>query len=440
MAGREVYEFGEFTLDASERRLTKASQRIPLAPKEHDVLVALLRNAGRLVTKSELLGMVWPESFVEEGILPVHISTLRKALGDSEGRHRFIETVSRSGYRFTGAIAQRNGNAEGSSRNPAVYELIGRGRSYLLAASMFDVPKAMEAFQAAVEMDPTYAPAHAGLALACCAQAGLRLIPPAEAYSEAKAAALRALAMDPACADAQVALGAVLFFSEWNWAGAKKSLERALELNPHHTEAYVLYGQLLEALGKLEEGLETKMRALERDPHSPMVHLQVSISYWNQRRYDDAIEWANKTLELDPLHPHAREHLAGAYLKKGDAGRFFAENVKHAELHGVPAEALERLKQTFAAEGRAGMLERALQRAAKDPQAFPAMQLALFYGEAGDMDTAFQHLNRAIDSHDPSLVHLGVAPQWDRLRDDPRFTQCLVRMGLGTISVPTWSR
>jgi tetratricopeptide (TPR) repeat protein len=305
---------------------------------------------------------------------------------------------------------------------------------------MFDVPKAMEAFRAAIEIDPTYAPAHAGLALACCAQAGLRLTPPAEAYSEAKAAALRALAMDPACADAQVALGAVLFFSEWNWADAKRSLERALELNPHHTEAYLLYGQLLEALGRLEEGLETKMRALERDPHSPMVHLQISISYWNQRRYDDAIEWANKTLELDPQHPHAREHLAGAYWKKGDADRYVSENLKHAELHGVPAEALERLKQTFAAEGRAGMVKLVLQRASQDPQAFPAMQLALFYGEAGDLDTAFLHLNRAIESHDPSMVHLGVAPQWDRLRDDPRFTQCLARIGLGTTSVPTSSR
>jgi DNA-binding winged helix-turn-helix (wHTH) protein len=433
MAGREVYEFGEFTLDASERQLSKGSERIPLAPKEHDVLVALLRNAGRLVTKSELLEQVWPGSFVEEGILSVHVSTLRKALGVVG--HRFIETVPRSGYRFTAAATQRNGNAE-IRRNPEVYELLGRARSSLLSASVFDLPKAIAAFQAAIEADPTYAPAHAGLALAHCAQAGQRLVPPAQAYSDAKAAALRALAMDPACADAQVALAAVLFFSEWNWPAAKKSFERALELDPAHTEARILYGQLLEALGRIEEGLQSKLRALERDPQSAAVHLQISMSYWHQRRYDRAIEWAHKTLALDPRHPHAHEHLAGAYWKMGDLDRYFSENLMHAELHGVPPEVLERLRQMFAAEGRPGMLRRALQRASRDPQAFPAMQLALFHGEAGDMDRAFEHLDRAIQDRDPSLVHLAMAPQWDTLRGDPRFSRCLRRMGLRLAHAP----
>jgi tetratricopeptide (TPR) repeat protein len=383
-----------------------------------------------LVTKSELLELVWPESFVEEGILAVHISTLRKALG--EAGPQFIETVPRSGYRFTGTVTRRNGNAERPSRNPEVYELIGWARSALLTASMFDVPKAIEAFEAAIKADPGYAPAHAGLALAHCAQASRRLVPAARAYGDAKAAALRALAIDPACADAQVALGAVSFFSEWNWSGAKKSFERALELNSFHTEAHLLYGQLLEALGKLAEGLASKLKALERDPHSPMVHLEISVSYWHQRRYDDAIEWANKTLVLDPRHPHAREHLAGAYSKKGDADRHFEESLKHAALHGVPPEALERLKQTFAAEGRAGMLRLVLQRASKAPQAFPAMQLALFHGEAGDMDQAFEYLDRAIEERDPGLAQLAVGPQWDTLRDDPRFVRCLRRMGLAS--------
>jgi tetratricopeptide (TPR) repeat protein len=308
--------------------------------------------------------------------------------------------------------------------------LVGRGRFYLLSFSMFEIPKSVEAFRAAIELDPTYAPAHAGLALACCLQAALRVAPPAEAYQEARAAALRALAMDDACADAQVALGTVLFFSEWNWAGAERSLRRALQLNPNHTEAYLVYGQLLDAIGKLEEGLNTKLKALERDPFSALVHLQISMSYWNQRRYDCAIDWANKALELDPRHPHAREHLAGAYWKKGDSDRFMAENIKHAELHGVLPEALEGLKQVYAAEGRAGMLKLALQRASRQPQAFPAMQLALLQGEMGNMDAAFLQLERAIESRDPALVHLAVGPQWDTLREDPRFNQCLSRMGL----------
>ena len=94
----EVYEFGEFTLNVSERRLSRGSQVVPLEPKAHDVLVALLRAGGHLVTKRELLELVWPASFVEEGILAVYISALRRALGQT-GR-QCIETVPRAGYRF----------------------------------------------------------------------------------------------------------------------------------------------------------------------------------------------------------------------------------------------------------------------------------------------------------------------------------------------------
>ena len=99
MKAREQYRFGSFTIDADERRLTRCDQGIPLPPKTFDVLVALVRRAGRLVTKRELLELVWPDSFVEEGILSVHISTLRKAL-DERNEGRSIETVARSGYRF----------------------------------------------------------------------------------------------------------------------------------------------------------------------------------------------------------------------------------------------------------------------------------------------------------------------------------------------------
>jgi DNA-binding winged helix-turn-helix (wHTH) protein len=101
MRGGERYQFGDFTLDAQERQLTKRNEHIVLPPKTFDVLLALVRHAGRLVTKRQLLQAVWPDSFVEEGILAVHVSTLRKLLDDRKGGPRSIETVSRSGYRFS---------------------------------------------------------------------------------------------------------------------------------------------------------------------------------------------------------------------------------------------------------------------------------------------------------------------------------------------------
>jgi DNA-binding winged helix-turn-helix (wHTH) protein/tetratricopeptide (TPR) repeat protein len=435
MREREVYAFGEYALDVTDRRLTRRGDAIVVPPKAHDVLVALVRRAGRLVTKQELLNLVWPDTFVDEGILSVHVSTLRKTLGDRDGAP-FIETIPRSGYRFTGSVTRRRLDPDPFGERwlipalpaePRVHQLIGEGRSHLLTASMSDIPKAVGAFRSAIQLDPTYATAHAGLALACCAAAELRVIPHGEAYGEARTAALRALAMDDSCADAQVALGAVLFLSDWNWIGARRSLERALELNPDHTEAYLLYGRLLEALGQLEHGLAAKQKALERQPASALVHLQIAQSYWNQRRYDDVIEWANRALVLDPKHLLAREYIAAAYLKKGDDDRHLAETIIHAESHGVASKTVAEIRQAYADGGRAGLISYALGHVANQPAA--ALQLALMHGELGHMDDAFLHLDLAIEHRDPSLVHLAVAPQWDDLRADPRFAERLVRMG-----------
>jgi DNA-binding winged helix-turn-helix (wHTH) protein/tetratricopeptide (TPR) repeat protein len=580
MGQKELYRFGELAMDVAERRLSREGQTISLAPKAYDVLVHLVRNAGRLVTKRELLDGIWAGSFVEEGILSVHVSGLRKALGDDNRAPRYIETVAKAGYRFIapvtsadrldgqprrcsiavlpaqpadGAASEPNrsaglgiadaviaglGRFHGISVRPTravhtytdsaedpssigrslrvdavvvtrfdatsdglrvaaqlvrsrdgarlwsdefsdrtdtglpipeaiaesvaavfdapssparfagvfgnwtdlrgalsrrpnrleVYELVGRGRSHLLAYSMSHVPDSIAAYEAAIGLDGTFAPAQAGLALACCQQAELRLAPHEQSYTRARHAALRALALDDCCADAQLALGAVSFLGQWDWIGAERSFQRALEINPNHTETYVMYGRLLDALGRVDDGLDMKLRALERDPFSPLVHLAISMSYWHQRRYEDMIAWAERTLELDPRHLLAREHIAGAYLLMGQTDRHMAENIRHGETFGAPADVLDALKQIYASEGRAGVVRWVLQTQGSK---LPAMQLALLQGEIGDMDAAMENLDRAIDSHEPCLVDLAVGPQWDHLRRDRRFDRCLERMGLG---------
>jgi DNA-binding winged helix-turn-helix (wHTH) protein/tetratricopeptide (TPR) repeat protein len=436
MTDRESYAFGDFALDVTERRLSKGSKFLPLTPKMHDVLVTLVRRAGHLVTKRELLAEVWPDSFVEEGILAVHVSGLRKALGNGQSGRRFIETVSGSGYRFVAPVTSR-GSGAFTWRSPEVHELVGHGRAHLLTASLFDLPQAITSFQTAIDLDPTYAPAHAGLALAYCAQAELRVAPHATAYAPAKVAALRALAMDNDCADAQVALGSVLYYSEWDWEGAERSLTRALALNPQHTEAMLIYGRLLETFGQLERGLAMKQKALDRDPLSPLVYVQIAQSYWNQRRYDEAIDWANKALDVDPRHLLAREFLSAAYWRKGDFDRMFAEAITHAEAYGAQSDAISQVRQVcadvhhaYATGGRPAVVALMLQQVSEQPHGGPPIQLAVLSGEAGELDAAFRHLGRAINGRDPCLVHLAVAPQWDSLRGDPRFAEVLSRMGL----------
>jgi len=323
MAHREAFHFGDCTLVVAERQLLRSTAVVRLSPKAFDVLVALVRHPGHLVTKDQLLTEVWPESFVEEGILTVHVSALRKALGDDQRPSTYIETVARSGYRFIAPVTRLAADEEPPAPSVAprpveLYEFVGRGRTHLLSGSYFELPNAVEAFRAAVEIDSTYAPAHAGLARARCAQAALRAVPHQEAFAEAKASALRALAMDSTSADAQVALGTVLFLSEWDWTAAERSLCRALDINPDHTEALLQYGSLQEALGRLEDGLRIKQQALARDPRSALVMVQIAMSYWHQRKYDDTLVWAQRALDVDPKHLLASEFLAGVYWKVED--------------------------------------------------------------------------------------------------------------------------
>jgi DNA-binding winged helix-turn-helix (wHTH) protein/tetratricopeptide (TPR) repeat protein len=437
MAVEEVYEIGVFVLDVTERRLSGSGADIALPPKAFDLLVALVRRAGTLVSKRELLDVVWPATSVEEGIISVHVSALRKILGATVDGSHCIETVPRSGYRFTGTAARRPPvRGAGVSifsifppgilpARAAVSDFIGTGRTHLLTASRAAVPKAIEAFRSAIELDPGYASAHAGLALACCAQAELRIVAPGEAYTEARAASLRALAMDSSNPDAQVALGTVLFLSDWNWSGARKSLERALQVDADHSEGWLLYGRLLDALGQTDQGLAAKQKALERNP-SATVHLQIALSLWHQRRYDEMIEWANRALALDPQHLLAREFVAGAYLKKGEFDRHMAETIAHAEAAGAPTALIREMEDVAALGGRAAVVQWVLRR--NSPM--PPMQLALLHGEVGNVDEAFRQLSIALAARDPALVNLAVGPQWDHLRGDPRFGDALRVMGL----------
>lgn len=441
MANREVFRFGEFILDVGERRLLRGTEPVRLSPKAHDVLVALVREHGRLVTKEELLARVWPEAFVEEGILTVHISSLRKALGDDKQSHVYIETVPRSGYRFIAAVEDSletdRSMMRAMSRPIELYELVGRGRSHLLSGSYFEAADAVSSFLSAVAIDSTYAPAHAGLALAKCAQAGLRTVPHLDAYTAAKASALRALAMDNQCADAQVALGTVLFLSEWDWTAAERSLRRALDINPGHSEALLQYGSLIEVLGDVTEGLRFKQQALERNPQSPLVLVQIAWSFWHQRNYEEAIRWATRALEADPRHLLAGEFLAGAYWKQGNLDGYLAENIRRATVFGVPEAALGRLKDAcaemqhvYATNGHRGLASYVLGHMPNGEDSAILVQRAVLYGTANEMDAAFEQLDRALALRDPSLVYLAVGPQWDSLRADRRFDERLKRMAL----------
>jgi DNA-binding winged helix-turn-helix (wHTH) protein/Tfp pilus assembly protein PilF len=444
MTGSSAYRFGPFTLDIDERRLSAGGDTVRLSPKAFDLLATLVQHRARLLTKHELLARVWPDVFVDEGILTVHVAALRKALNDDTRRPSYIETVPGTGYRFVAALERDVVDECSPSLDPPrsveLYELVGRGRLHLLSASHAQLPLAVDAFRAAVARDPTYAPAHAGLARARCTKAVLRAAPHRDAFADAKASALRALALDRSSADAHVALGTLQFLAEWDWSEAERSLQRALHVNPDHTEALLQYGSLHDALGRLDEGLQLKQRGLTRDPRSPLVIVHIALSYSHQRRYEEALAWARRALEIDASHLLASVFVAFIYWTIGDIDGFVAENIRAAIARHVPEEELASLKQAHArmrqmyvAKGFAGwsqFMANQISNRNPDELSSTASRRAVLYAAAGRLDQAFACLDEAIGTRDPAIVYLGVAPQWDALRADRRFADRLHAISL----------
>jgi tetratricopeptide (TPR) repeat protein len=356
------------------------------------------RRDHRYQSARELLTDLWPLKRQLDanaaGAVPdaVRFEFLRRA-----GSHRGAATLKP-------AVAD-NASTTDAPRPSEASELLARGWAHLHSGSFFEVPDAVSAFQAATVIDPTFAAAWAGLAHAKVASAMNRNVL-VEAYGEARAAALRALALDDASPDAHAALGEVMLFAEWDWIAAERSFQRALAADPNHAHAYLRYGDLMEALGDLERGFHLKLQGLECDSTSVLAHLLIAVSCWNRRRYDDMIVFANKALDRDPQHHFALELLIGAYWKLGDLER--VGELKRAAANLVPV----------------------ISELTAQPDYGQEFQLLLQCAVAGDLDAAFEHLQRLIDKREPALIHLAVAPQWDGLRADLRFNQCLVRMKL----------
>ena len=415
---------------------------MPLPPTAFDVLVALLRNAGRLIGKRDLIARIWRDTFVEDDILTVYISLLRKALGDTTRPTRYIQTVTRFGYRFIAPVVRSRRDDDIVCRESVCDSTatahVADGRERLLNGSCFALCDAVDAFASAMRADETDVAAYAGLALARCAQAQCLALHPQRAYQEATRAVVRALALAYDDADVQVALGTVLFLGEWDTVGAERAVRRALQIDGEHINAYVLYGDLLDAMGHGDSALEMKMRALELSPTSPFVLMHIALSFWRKRDFDATIRWTQRALAQDSAHVGARMYLAYALWKSGRYDAVTAELVRQAESFGITREALTRASTASQDASHSvdwpSPFTRVVMAHLPGPAGGPSViNAAISSGERGESDTAFRQLDRAIKRRDASLAHLGVDPQWDSLRSDERFHERLRGIGVSRV-------
>ena len=282
----------------------------------------------------------------------------------------------------------------------------------------------MQYFQKAAESEPDYAEAQAGIADAYYLLGNYGILPKAEVGLKAKAAALKALALDDTLAAPRRTLAGIRFDYDLDFAGAAKDFRSAIEKNPNDAGAHHWFASCLAATGEFEEGVREAKKAAELDPLSLHVNVDLGRAYYFARQYDLAIAQFRKTLELDPNFPRTHSQLGMALLEKGQYDEALAE-IKKGASGGVSSW----LGLAYARAGKREEAERhlAVQLDHWKSSNSGAIGIASTYLGLGNKDEAFAWLEK--DLHDGAYM-IKAWPYWDPLRSDPRYRELLLRLGL----------
>ena len=313
------------------------------------------------------------------------------------------------------------------SIKPDAYESYLRGRSKLGKQAPDAIKDSLQDFRRAIDQDPLYAPAYSGLADAYSLLANYGALPPQEAFPPAKAAALKALSLDPSLAEAHASLAFVKNHYDWDWTGAEREYKRAIELSPSDAIAHLRYARYLSYLARFDEAIAEIKHAQELDPLSLVIQNNVGIVLYYARRYDAAILESRKTLEIDPDRVWSRVFLALSYEQKGMYREAIQEQERvKAYFKGAPTVGLAHV---YALSGRSSEARLILRELEKE-DGYDWLSIAADYAALGEKDRAFHWLEKAYEEHDFFLPTLAVNPWMDPLRSDPRFRDLLRRIGL----------
>ena len=575
-----VHRFGPFVLDVADRSLKRDGVPIALTPKQFDLLVALVTNAGRLVERDTLLKSVWPDVAVEEGNLTKGIFSLRQLL-EQEGV-RYIETVPKRGYRFTGTVTRQastfpalstappeglaaapeparaalensiavmpftdmsaardqeffcegmseeiinalgrvpevrvasytsslrfKGRAtdtqsvgreltvswllEGSVRKSGemvriAVQLVRAGDGFSAWSGRFDrrlddiftvqddiagmiaetltrrvarasgplvtsktssteayslylegrylwnkrpgdvVWQALDRFERAIAIDPGFAPAHAALAgvYGTLGAWEYGVLPPAEALAKAKAAAARALELDPRLAAGHTAVGYTRLHFDWNADGACREFDQAIALNPAWVDAHHWHSHALCAAARFPESLAACRRIVELDPLNPLMHAHVAWHHYMARDFADALTQAERVVRVEPSF-HWGHFFAGWALERlgrgAEAIASLREAVRCSTGNPVMLAGLGHALAVLQDRHEALRIAKDLERVRGDKGLF-AYELGVISAALGDQGHAFRWLTRAVHERSGWIAYLRVDPRLDALHTDPRF-------------------
>jgi serine/threonine-protein kinase len=318
--------------------------------------------------------------------------------------------------------------------NPEAHELYLRGRYFWFKFPSKEYEKSRDYYERAIQVDPGYALAHAGLAEFYGFGVANGFLPPSnEIWSKAAAAAERALALDAALPDAYNVMAGVKQFSG-DRAGAEGDLKRVIEANPNYSEGRHHYAYLLLENGRLEEACAQMKVALALEPLSVPYNRMLAMLHYRMRDHDRAVRQYRKALELDPNDAFTRELLGDVYEQQGMEREAVVEWVRALTLIGQGKSAAK-LQRTFAASGFAAAVRivwrqklEQLEERNKRGEYVTAMNFALAYTRLRDKDEAFAWLTRAAGERNAPIYAINSDPVYDPLRADPRFAAILDRI------------
>ena len=454
----QTYEFGPFRLDSRSGILSRGNQPLHLTAKGYSTLLLLVERAGTLVSKDELLALVWPEGFVEPANLTQTIYVLRKTLGDAGGQ--FIETVPGRGYRFAPSVRHIAAQipARVVSRPPTLAGAVSRvawttflalvafstlaihssapsgatkiaiapqaqrdyilGRHYWSERSNSSIDLGLRYFNAALRISPTYAQALSGVADSYAIKAYMS--PPGVAkqryLKQAQEAAAKAIALDPDTAEAHASLAfidEVLGYT--HRSEAAREYERSIALDGNYATAREWYSWFLFAQNKPREALGEMAQARNLDPLSPIINYALGAQLYFSRRFKDASDQWHQSIAIEPYSAVGYYGAGLADSELGHRERAVAE-LRHS-LHLAPndPDTIGELAYIYARARQPDSARHLLARIAK-MKPVPAYDLALVHEALGQRSEAMKWLAVAKSYNDDNLLTFRMDPRMDDLR------------------------
>jgi len=309
-----------------------------------------------------------------------------------------------------------------------------QGRYFWNKRTAEDLQTAIGYFERAVQLDPNYALAYAGLSYTYCLLPDYENFPPNEAYTKAKEYALRALQIDEKLAQARVALAQIHRRYDWDWAAAEAEYKLALEYDPNDALAHHWYGYDLMNVGRYDEALKEIRRARELDPFSLVINRNLGQALFRAKRYDEALKVLAETLKTAPSFGYVHFYIGEVYLSTGRLQEALLEFQAEEKIQKSWAPRIDVwIGVTYFKLGQKDktreVLDRLLERR-KEMFISPTI-VAILYFTLGRNDEGFRMLDEACDEHDSEIRQLRTDPVFDSIRGDPRYPPMLKRAGLG---------